>query len=230
MGPPVCPSSRPDSPWVVRFGPIEANLQSHELRNGFARVRLNGQSFKVLSTLLEEPGRAVSREELRQRLWPQGTFVDFDHSLNAAVNRLRDRLSDSAEKPRYIETLPGFGYRFVGDVQKVGVLPKRGEAPGAPTFTEGQPDIVAPVGEAKAALEALPPESTGDTPVRPMTATVYGMLAVGASIALLATVAGWLATQKRGARAGFPGRSAPLRCFRWTIFRQMASRSTFPME
>jgi TolB-like protein/DNA-binding winged helix-turn-helix (wHTH) protein/Tfp pilus assembly protein PilF len=149
--------------------------------------------------LLEEPGRAVSREELRQRLWPQGTFVDFGHSLNAAVNRLRDRLGDSAEKPRYIETVPGFGYRFVGDVQNVGVLPERGEAAVAPTLTEWQPDIVAPVGVVKAALEALAPEPTDHTPVWRMTSMVYRMLAVAASIVLLATLAGWFAIQKRGA-------------------------------
>jgi TolB-like protein/DNA-binding winged helix-turn-helix (wHTH) protein/Tfp pilus assembly protein PilF len=162
---------------------------------------MNGQSFKILSALLEEPGRAVSREELRRRLWPQGTFVDFDHSLNAAVNRLRDRLGDSAEKPRYIQTLPGFGYRFVGDVQKIGVLPETREDTGARALTEGQPDTAAPVGEIKAALEALAPVSTGHTPVRRMTFTVYRRLAVAALIALLATVAGWLAIQKRAIRS-----------------------------
>src|ERR1051326_3016747 len=139
MGPQAFPSSRPNSPSIVRFGPFEANLQSHELRNGLTKVRLNGQSFKILSALLEKPGQAVSREELQQKIWPQGTFVDFDHSLNAAVNRLRDRLGDSAEKPRYIETLPGFGYRFVGDIQKVGVLPESGQASGAPASTEWKP-------------------------------------------------------------------------------------------
>src|SRR5689334_15766338 len=99
MDPPARTLPGPGPSSVVRFGAFEANLESHELRKGLARVRLNGQSFKILSILLEEPGRAVSREELRQRLWPQGTFVDFDHGLNAAVNRLRDRLGDSSEEP-----------------------------------------------------------------------------------------------------------------------------------
>ena len=89
MGPLADPSSEPGRSLLVRFGPFEANLQSYELRKGLARVRLNGQSFKILSTLLEEPGRAVSREELRQRLWPQGTFVDFDHSFGDEQGSIR---------------------------------------------------------------------------------------------------------------------------------------------
>jgi TolB-like protein/DNA-binding winged helix-turn-helix (wHTH) protein/Tfp pilus assembly protein PilF len=92
------------------------NLETGELRKSGIKIRLQGQSLQILLCLLEEPGRLWSREDLRNRLWPNGTFVEFDHSLNVAVNRVRDRLGDSAEKPRYIETVPGVGYRFVAPV------------------------------------------------------------------------------------------------------------------
>ena len=80
------------------------------------KLKLVGQPFEVLAMLLERPGQLVTREELRARLWPTDTFVDFDHGLNAAVNKLRDALSDSAEKPNYVETLPRRGYRFISAV------------------------------------------------------------------------------------------------------------------
>lgn len=99
---------------IVRFGPFEANLSTRELQKFGTRLRLPNQSFQVLALLLERPGQLVTREEFRQKLWPSDTFVEYDQGLNAAVNRLRDALGDSAEKPRYIETLPRRGYRFVG--------------------------------------------------------------------------------------------------------------------
>src|SRR6478752_9620101 len=97
----------------LHFGPFELNLDTGQLRKSGSKIRLQGQSLQILRCLLEEPGRLWSRDELRSRLWPNGTFVEFDHSLNVAVNRLRERLGDSAEKPRYIETVPGVGYRFL---------------------------------------------------------------------------------------------------------------------
>jgi len=100
----------------VRFGPFEADLRTAELRKDGARLRLQEQPFQVLAMLLELPGELVSRDELRQRLWPADTFVDFDHSLNTAINKLRDVLGDSASEPRYIETLARRGYRFVGAI------------------------------------------------------------------------------------------------------------------
>jgi TolB-like protein/DNA-binding winged helix-turn-helix (wHTH) protein/Tfp pilus assembly protein PilF len=99
------------------------NLETGELRKSGIKIRLQGQSLQILLCLLEEPGRLWSREDLRNRLWPNGTFVEFDHSLNVAINRLRERLGDSAEKPRYIETVPGAGYRFVAPVEPASETP-----------------------------------------------------------------------------------------------------------
>jgi TolB-like protein/DNA-binding winged helix-turn-helix (wHTH) protein/Tfp pilus assembly protein PilF len=101
---------------AVRFGPFEADLRAGELRKHGVKLKLVGQPFEVLAMLLECPGQLVTREELRARLWPTDTFVDFDHGLNAAVNKLRDALSESAEKPTYVETLPRRGYRFISAV------------------------------------------------------------------------------------------------------------------
>jgi DNA-binding winged helix-turn-helix (wHTH) protein/Tol biopolymer transport system component len=96
---------------------FEADLRTEELRKQGQRLRLPSQSFQVLRLLLERPGELVSREELRAKLWPADTFVDFDHGLNAAVNRLREALGDSADSPRFVETLPRRGYRFIGPVE-----------------------------------------------------------------------------------------------------------------
>ena len=101
----------------ARFGPFEADLRAGELRKHGIRLKVSGQPLEILGLLLERPGEVVTREELRHRLWPQNTFVDFDHSLNAAVNKLREALGDSAEAPRYVETLPRRGYRFVARVE-----------------------------------------------------------------------------------------------------------------
>lgn len=100
----------------IRFGPFEADLHTHELWKYGTKIRLVGQPFEVLAILLRKPGELVTREELRGRLWAGDTYVDFDHGLNAAVNKLRDALSDSADSPRYVETLPRRGYRFIGQV------------------------------------------------------------------------------------------------------------------
>jgi len=105
------PSSR-----IARFGAFEADFGTGELRKGGVRIRLSGQPFEVLALLLERPGEAVSREELQQRLWPTDTFVDFDHGVNTAINRLREALGDSADNPRFIETVPRRGYRFIAPV------------------------------------------------------------------------------------------------------------------
>ena len=98
----------------IIFGPFEAHFWSQEIKNRGVRLRLPRQSFQILKMLLERPGELVTREELRQSLWPSDTFVDFDHGLNAAVRKLRGTLGDDADAPRYIETLPKRGYRFVG--------------------------------------------------------------------------------------------------------------------
>src|SRR5436190_19395544 len=99
---------------VVSFGPYRVDLRSGELYKGGVRIVLQGQTFRILEGLLERPGEVVGREELRARLWPSDTYVDFEHSINAAVRRLRRALGDSADAPQYIETLHRRGYRFVG--------------------------------------------------------------------------------------------------------------------
>ena len=106
------------SPNVVRFGAYEVDLRSAELRKSGVKLRLTGQPFQILAILLEQPGELVTREELQKRLWPADTFVDFDRGLNAAINRVREALGDSAENPRFVETLPRRGYRFIGQVER----------------------------------------------------------------------------------------------------------------
>jgi TolB-like protein/DNA-binding winged helix-turn-helix (wHTH) protein/Tfp pilus assembly protein PilF len=103
---------------LVRFGIFEVDLRACELRKQGRKIRLQEQPCQILALLLERPGEMVSREEIRKRLWPDDTFVDFDHSLNTAVMRLRETLGDSSENPRYIETLPRRGYRFIAHVDQ----------------------------------------------------------------------------------------------------------------
>ncbi len=102
---------------VVSFGKFEVNLVARELRKNGAKIHLQDQPFQVLALLLENPGQAVAREELRKRLWSTDTFVDFDNGLNTAINKIREALGDSAENPRFVETLPRRGYRFIAPVQ-----------------------------------------------------------------------------------------------------------------
>jgi len=96
------------------FGPYLLDLRSGELRKFGTKIKMGEQSFRILCLLLDAQGEIVTREELRTKLWASDTFVDFDHGLNSAVQRLRDCLSDSAEKPNWIETIPRRGYRLVG--------------------------------------------------------------------------------------------------------------------
>jgi TolB-like protein/DNA-binding winged helix-turn-helix (wHTH) protein len=105
--------TRAESTSLVCFGPFELDLSSRELKHGVVRVRLQAQPFEILQMLLEHRGEVVTRTELRDRLWPSGTFVDFEHSLNAAIKRLRAALGDSADHPRYIQTIPRRGYRLM---------------------------------------------------------------------------------------------------------------------
>jgi TolB-like protein/DNA-binding winged helix-turn-helix (wHTH) protein/Tfp pilus assembly protein PilF len=102
---------------IVRFGIFEVDLNAGELRKGGIKIKVHGQPFEVLTLLLARPGEVVPREELRQTLWPTETFVDFDHGVNTAINRLREALGDSAENPRFIETVPRRGYRFVAPIE-----------------------------------------------------------------------------------------------------------------
>src|SRR3989475_1192231 len=106
-----------ESPFRTRgFGVFEVDLKAVELRKPGVRIKLQEQPFQILSLLLEHPGEVVTREELREKLWPAHTFVDFDRSLNKAMTKLRAALGDSADNPRYVETIPRHGYRFLAPV------------------------------------------------------------------------------------------------------------------
>ena len=107
---------------IIRFGQFELNLETGELRRQGEKIKLQEQPFQVLAALLERPGKLVTREELHSRLWPADTFVDFDHSLNAAIKRLREALGESADSPVFIETLARRGYRFIAPVSGPAVL------------------------------------------------------------------------------------------------------------
>src|ERR1700746_2955771 len=103
----------------LRFGVFELDLRAGELRKHGMRIRLQEQPFQVLAVLLEHPGEVVTREELQRKLWPADTFVDFDHGLNKPITKIREALGDSAESPRFVETVARRGYRFLAEV-KVG--------------------------------------------------------------------------------------------------------------
>src|ERR1700693_5350377 len=117
----------------LRFGVFELDLRAGELRKHGLLVRLQEQPFQVLTTLLEHSGEVVTREELQKKLWPANTFVDFDHGLNKAINKIRDALGDSAESPRFLETVSRRGYRFLAEVKEVDA----GTVPIATPETEG---------------------------------------------------------------------------------------------
>jgi TolB-like protein len=105
---------------VIYFGAFEVNLESRELRKHGLRMRLEEKPFQILEMLLEKGGQVVQRKALCEKLWPN-TYVAFEHSLNTAINKLRDQLGDSAQNPRYVETLPRLGYRFIAPIKKPGV-------------------------------------------------------------------------------------------------------------
>jgi DNA-binding winged helix-turn-helix (wHTH) protein len=107
------------SPAILRFGVFEVDARAGELRKQGVRIKLQEQPFHVLTVLLQRPGEVITREELRNQNWPADTFVDFDNSLNTAINKLREALGDSADNPRFIETLPRRGYRFIAPVTRV---------------------------------------------------------------------------------------------------------------
>jgi TolB-like protein/DNA-binding winged helix-turn-helix (wHTH) protein/lipoprotein NlpI len=132
-------------PQLVRFGVYEVDLRSGEVRKAGIRLKLGGQPFQVLKALLERPNELVTREELRQLLWPANTFVDHDLALKKAINRLRDVLADSADSPRYIETVPRRGYRFIGSI-----IP-------ATRAIHAPPDSLQSVAQPPVALLPIPP-------------------------------------------------------------------------
>lgn len=123
-------SPKPPDSGVIRFGNFEVDPRAGELRRGGIKLKLSGQPFDVLVALLEKPGQVVTREELHDKLWSQDTFVDFEHGLNKAVNKVREALGDDADKPRFVETLPRRGYRFIAPID--GRSPKQPAAHSIP--------------------------------------------------------------------------------------------------
>jgi len=126
----------PSQPRVVKFGVFEVDLLAGEVRKAGMRQKLAGQPFQVLQALLEHPQEIVTREELRERIWPGNTFVDYDLALKKAVNRLREMLGDSAECPHFIETVPRRGYRFIGTISSAPSLPSDPREPAEPGAVE----------------------------------------------------------------------------------------------
>jgi len=151
---------------VARFGVFELDLSAGELRKNGVKQRLQGQPFQVLTVLLERAGEVVTREELQQKLWPSDTFVDFDHSLNTAINKVREALGDSASSPRFVETLARRGYRFIAPVQT-----------GAPAPNPGISATTAPAAT-HAPVQALHPELEVPIPRRSLTRGLFALIQI----------------------------------------------------
>lgn len=155
-----------------RFGVFEADAATGELRRQGLRVKVNAQPFQVLLMLLERPGELVTREEISRQLWPDGTFVDSEHGLNSAVNRIREALGDTASNPRFVETLARRGYRFVAPVEQV--IPVEPGAPANAAGIETQAAETVPESEVLTRILASPedlPKASG-----PLVQTLFVLL------------------------------------------------------
>jgi len=169
------------------------DLRAGELRKHGVRIRLQVQPFQILGMLLERPGEAVTREELRQALWPADTFVDFDHGLNNAINRLRETLGDSAESPRFVETLPRRGYRFIAPVENLGagLVPAQ---EGHPLAAPSQPED-----NASAKLAPVLDASRQPAAFKRRIPWPWRRIGIGAAVlAIVATGVWWLVRPKPG--------------------------------
>ena len=174
-----------------QFGTFELDLESGELRRAGIRLRLQDKPFQLLVLLLERPGEVVTREAVRERLWPADTFVDFDHGLNTAVRKLRQVLGDSAESPRFIETLARRGYRFVAPVTSVdtdSTLATPPSAASASTVDTPAPPVV----------------ELGDR--QPQPAALKRRLAIAGTVLALLLAVGWMASVARRQTAETPDR------------------------
>src|SRR5712692_2541922 len=186
-------SEKVQGPPRFRFGVFELNLSAGELRKHGVRVKLRGQPFQLLALFMESRGEIVTREEMRARLWPADTFVDFEHSLNTAINKLRAVLGDSPERVRYVETLPRSGYRFIAPVELVHAETR------AIRPVVGEPQIVPGGGVAAepppASSEAASPSTVlFQTPGRFRGRHTYGILASVAVLAVAGTFYFWRTT------------------------------------
>lgn len=159
---------------VARFGVFELDLGTGELRKSGVRLRLQGQPIQVLTLLLKRAGDVVTREELRQKLWASDTFVDFDHSLNTAINKVREALGDSASSPRFVETLARRGYRFIAPVQVPADAPP---ANGTGTERAGTAPLQSPPASVPAATP-VHPELEVPIPRRGLTRGLFGLIQV----------------------------------------------------
>jgi cholera toxin transcriptional activator len=168
---------------AVRFGAFEVDLVSGELRKNGTRIRLQEQPFRVLAMLLERPGEMVAREDLHSKLWPGDTFVDFDHGLNTAVNKLREALGDAAANPRFVQTVARRGYRFIAPVQVNG-------NPAAPAAV----DTIAPLHPEPAPPSPidLHPELEIPIPRRGLTRGLFILIQIMYLIFYLAALFRWL--------------------------------------
>jgi len=198
-----------DVPDRVRFGPYEVDLHTHELWKHGLRLRAAGQPFEILATLLARPGELVTREELRAQLWPGDTFVDFNHGLNAAVNKLREALSDSADDPRYIETLPRRGYRFIGKVEPPAPVQER-PVPSVPTAVAAQPTAIPELSSSERPVASTEPAFAAELPVlwrreqesRPRKSWLRVVLVAGSTMVVVFGLLTWLTSspeQREGA-------------------------------
>ena len=161
----------------LRFGVFELDTRAGELRKHGLRVRLQGQPFQVLAMLLGRPGEVITREELQKNLWPADTFVDFDHGLNKAISKIRDALGDSAESPRFVETIARRGYRFLAEVKAAGAVPARSPE-------HASPPPAAEVREGQNAASTLP---TLKRPLSSLAWKISGFVLV----LLMASLAAW---------------------------------------
>ena len=172
---------------AVRFGAFEVDLVSGELRKNGTRIRLQEQPFRVLAMLLERPGEMVAREDLHSKLWPDDTFVDFDHGLNTAVNKLREALGDAAANPRFVQTIARRGYRFIAPVQVNG-------NPAAPA-AEDTPAPLHPEPAPPTTID-LHPELEIPIPRRSLTRGLFILIQIMYLIFYLAALFRWLGVHR----------------------------------
>ena len=170
-------TTSPGLPSLVRFGPYEADLLSGELRKSGIRLKIQDRPFQILAILIEQPGQVITREQLQKRLWAEDTFVDFEHGLNTAINKLRQVLSDEADNPRFIETLPKRGYRFIAPVSGASTVPETQEATAsAPT------EVRKGNGFAPAAVPVTVPHAAGKNRIRPSVAAIAAVFLAAVAI------------------------------------------------